>query len=145
MRARLVIRRTYVPDVHSTISRQLRLTSGFDFWSSGHLRMAMMIDIYPPNFVRIALSNTELLTFSEIQNGGRRHLEFSSYVNLAHSDMLTVWCLSSVPNLVQISVIVTDIGHRCTYALDVHLMTSRKLTSGFEFWSRGHLHMAVSL
>jgi len=22
-------------------------------------------------------------------------------------------------------------------------MTSRKLTSGFDFWSRGHLHMAV--
>jgi len=30
-----------------------------------------------------------------------------------------------------------------TYALDVHLMTSRELTSGFEFWSRGHLRMAV--
>jgi len=30
-----------------------------------------------------------------------------------------------------------------TYALDVHLMTSRKLTSGFDFWSGGHLRMAV--
>ena len=27
--------------------------------------------------------------------------------------------------------------------LDVHLMTSRELTSGFDFWSRGHLRMAV--
>jgi len=30
-----------------------------------------------------------------------------------------------------------------TYASDVHLMTSRELTSGFDFWSRGHLRMAV--
>ena len=34
--------------------------------------------------------------------------------------------LRSVPNLVQISV-----------------MTSRELTSGFDLWSRGHLRMAV--
>ena len=32
---------------------------------------------------------------------------------------------------------------RRTYALDVHLMTSRELTSGFGFWSCGHLRMAV--
>jgi len=32
---------------------------------------------------------------------------------------------------------------RRTYASDVHLMTSRELTSGFDFWSRGHLRMAV--
>jgi len=30
-----------------------------------------------------------------------------------------------------------------TYALDVHVMTSRELTSGFDFWSGGHLRMAV--
>jgi len=29
------------------------------------------------------------------------------------------------------------------YASDVHLMTSRELTSGFDFWSRGHLRMAA--
>jgi len=32
---------------------------------------------------------------------------------------------------------------RRTYASDLHLMTSRKLTSGFNFWSRGHLCMAL--
>ena len=32
---------------------------------------------------------------------------------------------------------------RRTYASDIHLMTSRELTSGFDFWSRGHLRMAV--
>jgi len=48
--------------------------------------------------------------------------------------------LCSVPNLVQIYVIVTDID---ALMLRIHLMTSRELTSGFDFWSRGHLHMAV--
>ena len=52
--------------------------------------------------------------------------------------MLTVWYLCSVPNLVQKSVIVTEID---THML--HLMTSRELTSGFDFWSRGHLRVAV--
>jgi len=32
---------------------------------------------------------------------------------------------------------------RRTYAHDVHLMTSRELTSGFDLWSRGHPCMAV--
>jgi len=36
----------------------------------------------PPNFAQIALSNSELLTFSEIQDGGRHHLGFSSRVHL---------------------------------------------------------------
>jgi len=58
------------------------LTSDFDFWSRGHLRIAV-ICIYLPSLVQIRLSNLELLTFSEIQHGARRHLLFSSYVNLA--------------------------------------------------------------
>ena len=32
---------------------------------------------------------------------------------------------------------------RRTDALDFHLLTSRELTSGFDFWSCGHLRMAV--
>jgi len=32
---------------------------------------------------------------------------------------------------------------RRTYASDLHLMTSRELTSGFNFWSRGHLCVAL--
>jgi len=79
---------------------------------------------------------------SDIQDGSRRHLGFLSYVNLAHSGVLAVWCLSSEPNLVQIFVIVTDRGRR-TYAPDIHLMTSRELTSSFDFWSRDHLRMAA--
>ena len=33
--------------------------------------------------------------------------------------------------------------HHHTNAVDVHLMTSRELTSSFDFWSRAHLRMAV--
>ena len=32
---------------------------------------------------------------------------------------------------------------RHTYASNIHLMTSRELISGFHFWSRGHLGVAV--
>jgi len=53
-----------------------------------------------------------------------------------HSGVLIVWYLSSVSNLIQIYVIVTEIDA-------LMLLTSRKLTSGFDFWSRGHLCMAV--
>ena len=72
-----------------------------------HLRMAVIH--LPITFVQIALSNSELLTIFEIQGGGRRHLGFSSNVNLAHSVMLIVWCLSSLSNLIHISVIVIEI------------------------------------
>jgi len=71
-------RRTYVQDVHLMTSREL--TSGFDFWSRRHLRVAVMhlhikymVHIYP---VR------SYWYFSKIQDGGRRHLGFLDYVNL---------------------------------------------------------------
>ena len=53
-----------------------------------------------------------------------------------------MWYLCSVPNLVQISVTVTEIDALYN-ASEIHLMTSRELTSGFDFWSRGHFRMAV--
>jgi len=56
------------------------------------------------------------------------------------------WCVDSV-----VFVLCTKFGSnicyshwdRCTYASDFHSMTSRKLSSGFVFSSRGHLRMAV--
>ena len=60
---------------------------------------------------------------------------------MAHFVMLIVWYLSSVPNCVQISAIVTEID-AILYPTFI-MMTSRQLTSGFDFWSRGHLRMAV--
>ena len=49
-----------------------------------------------------------------------------------YSGVLIGQYLCSVPKLVQISVIVTKID---THASDLNLMTSRELTSGFDFWS----------
>ena len=51
------------------------LTSGFDFWSRGHLRMALMhlaikfgVDIY--------IQSGVIDIFAEIKDGCRRHLGF---------------------------------------------------------------------
>jgi len=43
--------------------------------------------------------------------------------------------------MVQISVIVTEIN--ILMLPDVHLITSRELTSGFDFWSRGNFRMGL--
>ena len=68
---------TYAPDIHLMTSREL--TSNLDFWSAGHLRMAVVhltikCGVHPVQ---------SYWHFSEIQDGGRRHLKFSVYMNLA--------------------------------------------------------------
>ena len=51
------------------------LTSGFDFWSRGHLRMAVMH--LPVKFgADIFIQCGVIDIFSEIKDGGRRHLGF---------------------------------------------------------------------
>ena len=58
------------------------LTSGFDFWSGGHLCMAVVH--LPIKFgVDICIQSGVIDIFFEIQDGGRRHLGFLVYVNLA--------------------------------------------------------------
>jgi len=52
-----------------------------------------------------------------------------SLCEFGDSGVLVVWYLCSVPNLVQISVIVTEID-AYNYASELCLMTSRELTSG---------------
>jgi len=151
------------------------LTSGFDFWSAGHLCMAVVhllikfgvdIQISTPNqkLIRetssclehmcVLISMTiadiwtkfyielspELLTFLWNSRWRLPPSWIISWCEFGHSGVLIVWYLCSVQNLVQISVIVTD---RHTYASDLHLMTSRQWTSGFVFWKRGHLRVAV--
>jgi len=74
-------------------------------WSSPHCRDASSHQIRWKHLYPIQ----SYWHFSKMEDGGRRHLGFSSKVNLAHYDMLIVWRLSSVPNLVQISVIITEI------------------------------------
>jgi len=58
------------------------LTSGFDFWSSGCLRIAVvhLPILYDARFLYPVQSYRH---FSEIQDGGRRHYGFLVYVNLA--------------------------------------------------------------
>ena len=103
-------RRTYTSDVHLITSREL--TSGFDFWSRDHFRMAVMhLPIKMVHCIYL-YQGRSYWHFSEIKDGGRRHLGFLGYTNLA-------------------------------IASDVHLMTSSELTSGFDFWSCGHLRTAV--
>jgi len=68
--------------------------SGFEFWS--RVIYAWPWCICPPNFAQISLSNSKLLTFSEIQDGGSQHLGFSSRVHLEHSVKLIAWCLSCI-------------------------------------------------
>jgi len=71
-------------------------SSPYDRYVSSHL-------------VQTAQSNPELLTFfSKFKTAAAAILDFQ-VVTLAHSGVLIVWCLSSVPNLAQISVIVTEI------------------------------------
>ena len=57
------------------------LTSGFNLWSRGHMRMAVMH--IPVKFGADIFIQSGVRHFSEIQDGGRRHLGFSDYVNLA--------------------------------------------------------------
>jgi len=91
--------------------------------------------------MHISLSSQELLTFfSKIQDGGRRHLGFSGYVNLKFRRVDTAVfkrCTKFGSN------ICYSYSDRHTYASDVHLMTSRELTSGLDFWLCYHLRMAV--
>ena len=87
------------------------LTSGFDFWSRGHLRMAVMhllikfsadifiqcgvIDILP----KLKMAAATILDLLGVKKG-----KGACYENL-----LLVWHLCSVPNWVQIYAMVTEI------------------------------------
>jgi len=74
-------RQTYASVVHLMTSRSRKLTSGLDFWSRRHLRMAVMH--LPLKFgADIFIQSGVIDIFYEIQDGGCRHLGFSGYVNL---------------------------------------------------------------
>ena len=117
------------------------LTSGIDFWSRGHLRMAVM-HLHITFGADIFIQSGVIVIFFRNSRWRLPPSCIFSLCEFGHSGVLVVWYLCSAPNLVQISVIVTDRDRR-TYASDLHLMTSRELTSGINFWSRGHLCMAL--
>ena len=115
------------------------LTFGFDFWSRGHLRMAVMhllikfgADIFiQPRVIDI---------FSKLKMAAAAILDFQ---------IMLIWQFRSVDSVV--FELCTKFGSnicyshwdRRTYALDFHLMTPRELTSGFDISSRDYLRMAV--
>ena len=116
------------------------LTSGLDFWSCGHLRIAVMH--LPTNFG----------ANSSIQFGVIDIFRNPLWWATAIIDVQVRW-IWHIPSHVSCVVLElcakfgSDICYshwdRRIYAPDVDLMTSRELTSGFDFWSRGHLRMTV--
>ena len=108
-------------------------------WSSPHGHGASSHIIW----CKISLSSPKLLIFFRNSRWRRPPSWIFSLFEFGHSGVLVVWYLCSVPNLVEISY---RHWNRHTYASDLHLTTSRELTSSFDFWSRhsrGHLCMAV--
>jgi len=128
-------RHTYAPEVHLMTPREL--TIGFDFWSRDHLRVA--VTLLPTNF-----GIWSYWHFSEIQMAAAVRLRV-----ILDFQIMWIWPFRRVDIL--LFVFYTKFGSniycshrdRRTYASDVHLMTSRELTFDFNFWSRGHLRMAM--
>ena len=97
---------TYAPDIHLMTSREL--TSGFDFWSAGHLRMAVVhipINVSPD----ICIQSRVIDIFPKFKMAAAAILDFQ-FMWIWPFRRVDRWYLCSVPNLVQISVIVTEIN-----------------------------------
>jgi len=126
-------RRTYPSDIHLMTLR--KFTSGFDFWSRGHLRVAVVH--LPYNLMQDTFIQSKVIDiFSKFKMAAAAILDFQ---------FMWIWPFRRVDSVVFVfctkfgSNICYSYWDRRTYASDIHLMTSRELTSGFEFWSRGHL------
>jgi len=130
-------RRTYASDFHSMTSREL--TSGFDFWSRGHLRM-VVVHLHIKFGAYIFIQSGLIVIFPKFKMAAATILDFQ---------IMRIWPFRRVDSVAFVfctkfcSNICYSYWDRRTYAEDLHLMTSRELTSGFEFWSRGHLRIAV--
>jgi len=115
------------------------LTSGFDF---GHVVIsASPSSIFPYNLMQnIFIQSKVIDIFPKFKMAAAAILDFQ---------FMYIWPFRRVGSVV--FVFCTKFGSnicyshwdRRTYASDLHLMTSRELTSGFNFWSRGHLCMAL--
>ena len=97
-------RRTYASDLHLMTSREL--TSGFNFWSRGHLRTAVMHYII---WCNISLSSPELLAFFRNSRWRPPPSWIFRLCEFGYSGVLTAWYLCSVPNWVKIYALVTEI------------------------------------
>jgi len=109
----------------------MQLTSGFDFWSYGHLLMAILHLLT----TLVAITSIHSAVIDSFRNLRWRAspswifmvTEFGTFQHAAIDR-----CLSYVPNLVQISYNPWDPR---TFVSVIRLITSRELTSGFSFWS----------
>ena len=77
--------------------------------------------------------------FSEFQDGGRRHLGFSDYVNLA----IRVCWQCGICALYQIGLKYLHWSLRSTHLCLRRSFDDVTRINVFDFWSRGHLRMAV--
>jgi len=115
------------------------LISGFDFWSAGHLRMAV-VHLTKKIGVNICIQSRVIDIYLKFKMAAAAILDFQ---------FIWIWPFRRVNSVVFVfyaifgSNICYSHWDRHTYASDLYLMTSRELTSGFDFWSRGHLRMAV--
>jgi len=115
------------------------LTSGFDFWSHGHLGMAV-VHLHIKFGAYIFIQSGVIVIFPKFKMAAAAILDFQ---------IMWIWPFRRVDSLAFVfcikfgSNICYSHLDRRTYAEDLHLMASRELTSGFDFWSRGHLRMAV--
>jgi len=115
------------------------LTSGFDFWSCGHLCMAVVhlpIKFAADIFIQSGVINI----FPKFKMAA---------ATIWDLQVMWIWPFQRVDGAVCVfstkfgSNICYSYWDRRTYPSEIHLMTSRELTSSFDFWSRGHLRMAV--
>jgi len=130
-------RRTYDSDFHLMTSR--KLTSGFDFWSRGHLRVAV-VHLHIKFGADIFIQSGVIVIFPKFKMAAAAFLDFQ---------IMWIWPFRRVDSVA--FVFCTKFGwnicyshwDRRTYAKDLQMMTSRELSSGVDFWSRGHLRMAA--
>jgi len=127
-------------DIHLMTSREL--TSGFDFWSSDRLSRMTVMHLLIKFGADIFIQSGFIDIFPKFKMAAAAILDFQ---------VMWIWPFRHVDSVV--FVLCTKFGSniyyyhsdRRTYPSDsdIHLMTSRELTSGFDFWSCGHLRMAV--
>jgi len=128
--------RPFVPVIHLMTSREL--TSGFDSWSRGHLRMAVM-HLLVKSGADIFIQSGVIDIFLKFKMAAAAILDFQvKWISTLHHVYIVVLelCTNFSSN------ICYSHWNRRHFVSDIHLMTSRELTSGFDFWSCGHLRMA---
>jgi len=109
------------------------LTSGFDFWSHGYLRMAV---VHLPKL--ITMHQICMVHIRSFRNS--IWLPPPSLISVLSEVGTVDWCLSAEPNFVQISIVVPEIN-ACSRR---RLMTSRELFSDFNVCLRGYLRMTMT-